>query len=220
MRVFVVALMVGLISGCSSAETSSPPLVSTPTVAPSSSPTVASKSAAKSDACDLLTTAEIAKLIKNAADAKPGLTGGVPNCQWASPDGPYVQVIGVEASEWARSLPEIVRALEASGQFSDAANLRKLRAAAKLVEGGTDLDSKQACALFSQMVELQGQPPKTTYVVTVIPTRADPKAVSGQMCSIGTFTSVMVADPAGLDAPLPIEEVGKAARAAHRRAIG
>jgi hypothetical protein len=136
------------------------------------------------------------------------------------PDGRYVQVVGIEASEWARSLPEIVRALEASGEFSDAVNMRRLRDAAELVESGEDLDPHEACSLFSQLAELQGRPPKTSFAVSVIPTRSDPKAVSGQMCSVGTFTSVMVADTTGLDGPLPIDEVGKATRAAHRRALG
>jgi hypothetical protein len=136
------------------------------------------------------------------------------------PDGRYVQVVGIEASEWARSLPEIVRALEASGQFSDAENMRKLRAAVGLVEAGQDLDPHEACSLFSQMLELQGRPPKTSFAVSVIPTRSDPKAVSGQMCSVGTFTSVMVADAKGLDDPLPIDEVAKVIKLAHRRAIG
>jgi hypothetical protein len=114
----------------------------------------------------------------------------------------------------------MVRALEASGQFSDAENTRKLRAAVGLLEAGQDLDPHEACSLFSQMLELQGRPPKTSFAVSVIPTRSDPKAVSGQMCSVGTYTSVMIADVKGLDGPLPIDEVAKVAKLAHRRAIG
>lgn len=102
-----------------------------------------------------------------------------------------------------QTLPDIVRALEASKEFSDVENLRKLRAAAKLLESGDKIDSREACSLFSQMAELQGRPPKTTFLVSVIPTRADPKGVSGQMCSVGTFTSVMLADTTGLEDPPP-----------------
>lgn len=219
-RILIAALALALVTGCSATDTTSPNSESTPTVSPSSAPAATSSSAAAPDACDLLTTSEIAQLIENAGDAKPGLTGGLPNCQWMAPDGRYAQVVGVEASAWARSLPEIVRALEASGQFSDSENMRKLRAAVGLIEAGKDLDADEACSLFSQMVELQGQPPNTSLIVTVIPTRSNPKAVSGQMCSARTFTSVMVADQGGLDEPLPVDEVGKAIKAAHRRAIG
>ena len=98
--------------------------------------------------------------------------------------------------------------------------MRKLRAAVGLVEAGQDLDPHEACSLFSQMLELQGRPPKTSFAVSVIPTRSDPKGVSGQMCSVGTYTSVMVADAKGLDGRLPIEVVAKVTRLVHRRAIG
>jgi hypothetical protein len=217
-------MVLALVTGCSSTDTSSPPAESTPTAAPKPAPTATATATPASvtapDACDLLTTADIAKLLKGAGDPKPGLTGGLPNCQWADSDGRYVQAVGIDASEWARSLPEIVRALEASKEFSDAENLRKLRAAAKLLESGDKIDSHEACSLFSQMLELQGRPPKTTFALSVIPTREDPKGISGQMCSVGTFTSVMLADTTGLDEPLPVDAVGNAARAAHRRAIG
>ncbi|WP_185448695.1 DUF3558 family protein [Kribbella qitaiheensis] len=219
MRILIAALALALVTGCSSEDTSTPRSESTPTVTPRSSPAVLSSSTAAPDACDLLTASEIAPLMDDAGQAKPGLKGGLPNCQWESPDGRFVQVVGIDASEWARSIPEIVRALQASGQFSDAENMRKLRAAAKLVEAGQDLDAHEACSLFSQMVELQGQPPKTSLAVSVLPTRANPKAVSGQMCSVGTYTSVMVADAKGLNGPLPINGVTAMTKLAHRRAM-
>jgi len=157
---------------------------------------------------------------ESVGESTPGLAGGLPNCQWAAPDGRYVQTAGVDASDWARVLPAMIQALEASGQFDDTTNLRRLREGSKLVEAGQDLEADQACSLFSQMVELQGRPPGTKWIVTVAPTHADPKAVSGQMCAGGRFTSVMVADAAGLDAPLPVNEVGQAIKIAHRRNTG
>lgn len=219
-RILVAAMVLALVIGCSSTDDkSSPPAAeSTPTAAPKPTPTA--KSASAPDACDLLTTADLAKILEGAGDPKPGLTGGIPNCQWADANGRYVQAVGIDASEWVRSLPDIVRALEASKEFSDAENLRKLRAAAKLLESGDKIDSREACSLFSQMAELQGRPPKTTFLVSVIPTRADPKGISGQMCSVGTFTSVMLADTTGLEDPLPVDAVGNATKTAHRRAIG
>jgi len=45
-----------------------------------------------------------------------------------------------------------------------------------------------------------------------------PQAVAGQACSAGVFTSVMVADQHGLDAPLPIEAVTRLLQATRRRA--
>ncbi|MEV6418034.1 DUF3558 family protein [Kribbella sp. NPDC051718] len=219
-RILIGALALALATGCSSAVTSSPPSESTPTVTSPDSPAAASSSPVAPDACGLLTTSEIAQLLEGAGPAKPGLTGALPNCQWRAPDGRFAQVIGLDASQWARSLPEAIRAIEASGQFSDAENMRKLRAAVKLVEAGQDVDPNEACSLFSQMLELQGLPPNTPLGVSVLPTRSDPKAVSGQMCSAGIFASVLIADSNGLDGPLPTEAVEKITKSAHRRAIG
>lgn len=157
---------------------------------------------------------------ESVGEGRPGLAGGLPNCKWTESDGRYVQTAGADASDWARVLPEMIQALEASGQFDDTANLRRLRDGSKLVEAGQELEADAACSLFSQMVELQGRPSGTKWIVTVAPTHADPKAVSGQMCSAGRFTSVMVADLAGLDAPLPVYEVGQAIKLAHRRNAG
>jgi len=39
------------------------------------------------------------------------------------------------------------------------------------------------------------------------------------MCSDGKFTSVMVANTAGLNDPLPLDQVAKATKLAHRRAV-
>ena len=184
---------------------------------PGETPRSVSSSVAASDPCELLTTSEVERLTgESVGEPKPGLTGGVPNCQWAVPDGRYVQTVGVEAAEWARSLPELIRIIEASGEFSDTENMRKLRQGADLVEAGQDLDPGAACSLFSQMVELQGQPPGNSWIVTVVPTRTDAQAVTGQMCSVGSFTSVMVADMEGLDGPLPLDEVAEAIKLAHR----
>jgi hypothetical protein len=110
--------------------------------------------------------------------------------------------------------------MEASGKFTDTENLRKLREGAQLVEAGQDLDADDACSLFSEMIELQGQPASSQSVVTVVPSRDDPKAVTGQICSGGRFTSVMVASTSALDVPLPLQQVAQATKVAHRRALG
>ncbi|RLP91997.1 hypothetical protein EAD89_09745 [Micromonospora sp. BL4] len=70
------------------------------------------------------------------------------------------------------------------------------------------------------MVELQGRPPGTSWIVTVLPSRDDPQAVSGQMRSAGRFTSLMVADTSGLDEPLPLDPVAEATKLVHRRGLG
>lgn len=131
-----------------------------------------------------------------------------------------MQAIGSSSSEWARSLPEALRAIEASGQFADAGNLKKLRDGAELIEAGQNLDPNRACSLFSDMLELQGKPEGSSWIVTVVPTRDDPQAVTGQMCSGGRFTSVMTANKRGLQEPLPVQRVAQALKSAHRKNLG
>lgn len=127
-----------------------------------------------------------------------------------------MQAIGTSSPEWAQSLPESLRALEASGLGTDEENLKRLRDGAELVEAGTGLSPIKACSLFSAMLELQGQPRGSSWIVTVVPTRKDPQGVTGQMCSRGRFTSVLVANQEGLVEPLPGAQVAKALKSAHR----
>lgn len=221
-RLLVLASCV-LVAACSS--TDAQPRSESPTPnATSPSPTASTPSSANAvDSCDLLSEAELTALAgegEGVSEAHPGLTGGLANCQWATADGGYVQTAAATAPEWAQSLPEIFRTIEASGTFTDAENLRKLREGAKLVQAGKALSPVEACGLFSEMLELQGQPPDTTSIVNVVPSREDPQAITGQMCSGGRFTSVMIASQTGLDEPLPVEAVANALRSAHRRSIG
>ncbi len=131
-----------------------------------------------------------------------------------------MQAIGASSPEWAQSLPDNLRALEASGLVKDQKSLKRLRDGAELIEAGTDLSPAKACSLFSAMLELQGQPRGTPWIVTVVPTREDPQGVAGQMCSGGRFTSVLVANQEGLVEPLPVEQVAKALKSAHRNNAG
>lgn len=208
-----------LVVGCSSGDT---PERAAPSGSTGTSPTetsaTPSAATAPSDPCDLLPDREVEQVAGGAVGAaRSGLTGGLANCQWTTADGGFVQVIGSTSSTWAQSLPEALRALESSGQFTDSANLRKIRAGAELVEAGQELDPVEACSLFSEMLELQGQPPGSPWIVNVVPDRENAMAVTGQQCTEGRFTSVMIADETGLGEPLPIASVSDALRSAHRR---
>lgn len=191
-----------------------------PAPSSSASSTATSRAASSTDTCAVLTGREVHSLLPDAESGKPGMTGGIPNCQWADPDGRFVQAAGIDASLWARSLPELIRLIQQSGQFSDSENMRKLREGAQLIAAGQDLNARQACSLFSRMLELQGQPAGTSISVAALPTRENPQAVTGQACSAGVYTSVMIADQRGLDDPLPVEAITRVLRSAHRRTVG
>lgn len=196
-------------------------------VASPSTTTGSKESAARSaETCDLLKPSEVKQLLGEEGVAHPGVTGGMPNCQWVAADGKYVQVIHIPSSAWARSLPEVFRVVEASGLASDPDNVRKLRQGARLVESGKKLSAAEACSMFEQMLEIQGQPPGTNSVVLVQPTHENPLAVTGQMCSDGIFTSVLIANKTQLNKtrplaiPLPMKAIGKTTRLVHDREVG
>ena len=219
-RTLLVLVSCVLLAGCSSGGSRESGQTPSPKDASTSAPSSLAPPASV-DPCDLLTDLQVEKLAGGSVGAaRPGLTGGVANCQWAAAEGSFVQAIGAPSSAWAESLPENLRAIEASGQFTDSANMRKLRKAAELVEGGQDPSPVQACSLFSDLLELQGQPRGTHRIVTVIPTRAAPQGVTGQWCSRGRFTSVLVGNQKGLEKPLPVQMVAHALNSAHRRNLG
>ena len=172
------------------------------------------------DGCALLNDDELETLAGEVVGgARPGmLPGGMPNCRWSLSNGSFIQVIAASASDWARSLPEALRAIEATGAAIDPDQVKALRDAARLVEGGGQVEPDEACELFSQMLELRGEEPGQDHTLNVVPSRDDPHAVNGQMCSDGRFTSVMIASDDGLTEPLPMQLVIDATQIAHGRA--
>ncbi|WP_143448903.1 DUF3558 family protein [Kineosporia sp. A_224] len=222
MRMLPAVAFCVLVAGCASTDpqTSASTAVGGTSASSSSAPS-ASASAGAVAPCDLLSSAERATLAgRPVGKPSPGATGGMPLCKWPTADGGFVQAASAPASQWAQSLPELLRLVEASNLITDDEGLEKLREGGRIVAGGQRLDAVEACAMFSRLVELQGVAPGRTSVVNVLPTLEDPSAVSGQMCSEGTYTSVMVANVKGLDEPLPVEKVETALESAHRRATG
>lgn len=158
--------------------------------------------------CGLLTDEEVTGLLgEQGSEGRVGATAGVQNCQWSGATGRWVQVVSIPAQNWARSLPDLVRAAKSSGVLSDEENLERLEEAAGLVEAGKEIGPAEACSLFSTMIEeFQGMPAGSDQIVTLLPTGEDPMAVTSQVCREGRYTSVMVADRAGFEDTAPLEE--------------
>ncbi|MFC6287643.1 DUF3558 family protein [Nocardioides sp. GCM10027113] len=212
-----------LLAGCSPTADDGPESVpaADPTSTATPADTMTEPAIEGADPCDLLSEQEAATLAGAPVDRpSPGTTGGMPNCQWLTGDGVFVQTVAVPAPVWAQSLPEILRLVEASGLAGDGEDLEKFRAGAELVEGGEDLDPDAACSLFSTMLELQGRPEGSSTIVTVVPDPGSPQAVTAQACSRGRFTSVLVGDATGLQGALPDSQVARTLTEVHRRHLG
>lgn len=146
--------------------------------------------------CDLIDADQVTALAGQALDGpyEAAIAGSdLPACVWGDPAaGPSVQVSRFPAQDWAVQLPEILQQLESTGMLDDAENTRKIREASELVGSGTELAEGQACDLFSTMLEITGAEPGQSATVNIVPNRENPQALTGQSCSEGVFSSVLV----------------------------
>jgi hypothetical protein len=190
--VFVAAsAMLGL-AGCSSDKSGSAPQgKAAESVAPSSADSATTPGAL----CELLTPAELSMLAGEVSDPKTLAVGGLPACHWEAPAGGRVQVLGASAGTWATQLPAAIEQVKRSGLLDDPETARKLEAARDLIASGKEIAPDRACELFSTLLEVQGQPAGSSRTVNLIPTRENPKAINGQVCSGGRFTSVQLVAP-------------------------
>lgn len=185
--VFVAASAMLSLVGCSSAKPDSAPQGKVAEgVAPSSAPEAL---------CELLTPADLSMLAGEVSDPKSLAVGGLPACHWETPAGGRVQVIGASAEKWATQLPAAIEQVKRSGLLDDPETARKLEAARDLIASGKEIAPDSACELFSTLLEVQGQPAGSSRTVNLIPTRENPKAINGQACSGGRFTSVQLVAP-------------------------
>ncbi|MFK0244873.1 hypothetical protein ACIQUM_09250 [Amycolatopsis azurea] len=181
--------------GCSSDKSGSAPEGEVDEGVGPSSADPAAKTSAPDALCELLTPAELSMLAGEVFEPKALAVGGLPACHWEIPAGGHVQVIGTSAETWATQLPTAVEQVKRSGLLDDPETARKLEAARDLIASGKEIAPDRACELFSTLLEVQGQPAGSSRTVNLIPTRANPKAINGQTCDGGRFTSVQVVAP-------------------------
>lgn len=174
--------------------------------------------AGSSRSCEALTEAEIATLLaRSSAQPRPANVGGLPACRWDVSDEVWVQVLSVQAETWAQQVPAILDQLRQSPVLNDPANRRKMEKAREVVRSRQADDPASACELFSLLLEIQGESSGENRAINLIPTKEDPKGISAQQCSRGTYTSVLLVTPdlSGSD-----DEITRAAAAldsAHER---
>ncbi|WP_154792181.1 hypothetical protein [Occultella kanbiaonis] len=138
---------------------------------------------------------------------------GVPACVWGNLNGTGVQVILVGAERWATQLPAIFEQLLAQPQLAETlsedelANIEDITAA---IEAGEEIDSTRACEMFSLMLVADGQPEGENFTVKIVPSAADPQAITAQGCIEGTFSSVLLVKPDLTGGADEVEQVGDA----------
>lgn len=214
-----------LLAGCSVggavAPVSAPPSPATPPstvsrpTAPASPP--ASRPAAEVpdvDACALLTDEDLAPLLSNnpVLTKKAFPSGDKSDCVWVAKRG-MVQLTTMPAVSWVGALPQLVAALDESGQFAGNGHLEALRKETDRIQGGERISPVEACRLFSMVFELRGEPAGSTTIVTTGP----PGTATGLTCSDQRVTTITLRR--AVDASLPLGDVKQALLAAQRRAV-
>lgn len=205
-----------LLSACGGSDDADPKASATPSA-------TASATAAPIDrdqiACKVLTAADRAKLAGSAVDEIVAATGtdGSSQCRWQS-DTAVIQVTTLPAKQWAKSLPDVVKQLESSGDLTSGKDKKDLEAAKKLLSGADTFDDQQACDAFVTLAELGGEKKGTTTTVTTVPISQTDSGISAQTCSKGTLTSVIYSVP-GLKETKKIDRtVTQVLASAHKRA--
>ena len=152
---------------------------------------------AESGPCSILEPETVAKLTGEELVGTETVIPGsdLPSCAYGRPDATGLQVSQVPASEWARALPGLVDGLSDSGALGDPGLRRQLEEGARLIERGSTMPPEQACALFSDMLELRSGVAGLDRDIAYLPDREDPQAVTAQACIDGTFTSLVVGGP-------------------------
>jgi hypothetical protein len=222
----MVLASVVVLAGCSSdgSDSSDAPSAAAGATASSKTPSPDSQAtpgATSTAACNLLTDKELTELSGQRLPAPAtGSTAGLPSCSWGSPSTVGVQVTSVPAAVWADQAPAVLSQIERSGSLT-AKNRAKVQAARRLIESGkASAGQNQGCELFQVMLEIQGLSPAGTRTVNVVPSKADPQGISGQECSGGAYTSVLLVAPDLTGSEDEGNRVVEALIRAHERAVG
>lgn len=118
----------------------------------------------------------------------------IAGCRWDAAEGAtWIQVIDVQAAEWATILPA------AMGQVLDSGipveGREKLEKGLALIEEGAELDGDVACEMFTTMVvSIQGAPAGSTEIINYLPDADEPQAINAQRCRDGRYRSVQLTD--------------------------
>jgi hypothetical protein len=187
---------------------------------PSASATPQATVDPKEPACSFLTAAERKKLVGSAIDQVVATSGTADSsqCRWQSSSA-LIQVTTLPAQAWAKTLPQVVKQLESSGDVKSAADKKELARAKKLLSDASGFTGKQACDAFTTLAELGGTEQGATTTITLVPISEAESGVSAQMCTSGEMTSLIYSVP-GLKKTKAVDAaVTTALAAAQKRAL-
>jgi hypothetical protein len=174
----------------------------------------------KEPACSFLTAAERKALVGSVIDQVVATSGTAASsqCRWQASSA-LIQVTTLPAQAWAKTLPQVVQQLEASGDVKTADDKKELARAKKLLSKASSFTGNQACDAFTTLAEIGGAEEGATTTITLVPISEKDAGVSAQMCTSGEMTSLIYSVP-GLKKTKAVDAaVTKALAAAQKRAL-
>ncbi|MGH3474643.1 MAG: hypothetical protein ACRDOT_07005 [Aeromicrobium sp.] len=152
----------------------------------------------------------------------PKVVGEIEQCRWVSEFGAadvtLVQTQTARSNVWATSVPEAIRNYERFKNKMSKSDQEEMAKAKRLAGYGKDLPPNQACKLFVSMAEIAGAPDGANLLVSYNAFEGR-LSVTGQICTLGTFTSVMIVRRGLRESPAIEKAVKRALGRAHERAV-
>jgi hypothetical protein len=216
LRTVAITVAAGLtVAACSRG---SDPKAADPTPSASASPQATVDP--KEPACTFLTASERKELVGSSIDTIVATSGSANSsqCRWQASSA-LIQVTTLPAQAWAKTLPQVVKQLESSGDVKTAADKKELARAKKLLSAASSFTGEQACDVFTTLAEIGGAPDGATTTIAVVPITDAESGVSAQMCTSGEMTSLIYSVPALKKTKAVDAAVTKALASAQKRAL-
>jgi hypothetical protein len=148
--------------------------------------------------------------------------GEIEQCRWVSEFGAadvtLVQTQTARSNVWATSVPEAIRNFERFEDQMSESDKKEMAKAKRLAGFGKDLSPDEACKLFVSIAEIGGFPEGSNLLVSYQDFEGR-LAVTGQICTLGTFASVTIVRPGLKESPAIEKAVKRAVGQAHERAV-
>jgi len=208
----VVGLSLAACSGGSGGKAADPEPSASATAQPTVDP--------KEPACSFLTAGERRELAGTPVDTVVATNGTAVSsqCRWQASTA-LIQVTTLPAQEWAKTLPDVVKQLESSGDVKTATDRKELARAKKLLSDASSFTNEQACDAFTTLAEIGGAAKGASTTIALVPISSAESGISAQMCTSGEMTSLIFSVP-NLKKTKPVEAaVTSALAAAQRRAL-
>ena len=187
---------------------------------PTSSATAQATVDPKEPACTFLTAGERRRLAGTPVDTVVATQGTATSsqCRWQAATA-LIQVTTLPAQEWAKTLPDVVKQLESSGDVKTATDKKELARAKKLLSDASSFTGKQACDAFTTLAEIGGAKKGAMTTIALVPISSAESGVSAQMCTSGEMTSLIFSVPDLKETKTVDAAVTSALAAAQKRAL-